>query len=310
MKAVRFHEFGEAAVLRVEDVEDPTPGPGEVLVRVAATSFNGVDAGIRGGWLQGPFPVALPHTPGVDVAGTVSALGAGVTLFEVGQPVVGFLPMVPDGAAAELVVAPAEVLAAAPVAVPLTDAAALPLVGLTAWQALTEHAQVEAGQRVLVVGASGGVGAYAVQLAHHLGAHVTATASARHADRVRDLGADEVVDHTRVDVATAVAGPVDVVLNLAPTDPATLAALAGLVRPGGALVNTVVAVDPPTAEGMRAVNVFVRSDADQLAHLVSLVDGGDLRIEVADRVPLADLAALHARADDGGLPGKTVVVVG
>lgn len=310
MKAVRFHEFGEAAVLRVEDVEDPTPGPGEVLVRVAATSFNGVDAGIRGGWLQGPFPVALPHTPGVDVAGTVSALGAGVTSFEVGQPVVGFLPMVPDGAAAELVVAPAEVLAAAPVAVPLTDAAALPLVGLTAWQALTEHAQVEAGQRVLVVGASGGVGAYAVQLAHHLGAHVTATASARHADRVRDLGADEVVDHTRVDVATAVAGPVDVVLNLAPTDPATLAALAGLVRPGGALVNTVVAVDPPTAEGMRAVNVFVRSDADQLAHLVSLVDGGDLRIEVADRVPLADLAALHARADDGGLPGKTVVVVG
>lgn len=310
MKAVRFHEFGEAAVLRVEDVEDPTPGPGEVLVRVAATSFNGVDAGIRGGWLQGPFPVALPHTPGVDVAGTVSALGAGVTSFEVGQPVVGFLPMVPDGAAAELVVAPAEVLAAAPVAVPLTDAAALPLVGLTAWQALTEHAQVEAGQRVLVVGASGGVGAYAVQLAHHLGAHVTATASARHADRVRDLGADEVVDHTRVDVATAVAGPVDVVLNLAPTDPATLAALAGLVRPGGALVNTVVAVDPPTAEGLRAVNVFVRSDADQLAHLVSLVDGGDLRIEVADRVPLADLAALHARADDGGLPGKTVVVVG
>ena len=310
MKAVRFHEFGEADVLHVEEVEDPTPGPGEVVVRVAATSFNGVDAGIRGGWLQGPFPVALPHTPGADVAGTVSALGAGVTSVEVGQQVVGFLPMVPDGAAAELVVAPAEALAAAPVSVPLVDAAALPLVGLTAWQALTEQAQVTAGQRVLVVGASGGVGAYAVQLARHLGAHVIATASDRHAARVRDLGADDVVDHTVTDVTTAVTGPVDVVLNLAPTDPAALAGLAGLVRPGGVLVNTVVAVDPPTVAGVRAENVFVRSDADQLAHLVALVDAGDLRIEVADRVPLTDLAAVHARADAGGLPGKTVVEVG
>jgi NADPH:quinone reductase-like Zn-dependent oxidoreductase len=114
MKAVRFHEFGGADVLRYEDVEQPVPGMGEVLVRVAATSFNGVDAGIRGGYLTEPFPVTLPHTPGIDVAGTVDALGDGVSAFGVGDAVLGFLPMVADGAAAEYVLAPADILAAAP----------------------------------------------------------------------------------------------------------------------------------------------------------------------------------------------------
>ncbi|GAB3660748.1 hypothetical protein GCM10027596_19890 [Nocardioides korecus] len=135
-------------------------------------------------------------------------------------------------------------------------------------------------------------------------------ASPRHADRVRRLGADEVVDHTSTSLPEAVTGPVDVVLDLAPTDSATLTALAGLVRPGGVLVNTVVAVEPPSVEGVRGANVFVRSDADQLTHLVALVDSGDLRVEVADRVPLADLAVVHARADAGTLGGKTVVAVG
>ena len=110
MKAVRFHEYGDPDVLRYEDVEQPVPGAGEVRIRVAATTFNRVDDGIRGGYLQGPFPVALPHTPGIDVAGTVDALGDGVDGVAVGEEVVGFLPMVADGAAAEYVVAPAEIL--------------------------------------------------------------------------------------------------------------------------------------------------------------------------------------------------------
>ena len=165
MKAVRFHEYGAPDVLIYEDIEQPDPGAGEVRVRVAATSFNSVDGNIRAGFMQGPIPVVLPHTPGLDVAGTVDALGAGVTQFEVGDRVVGFLPMVADGASAEYVLAPAEVLASAPSSIPLIDAAALPLVGLTAWQAVFEHAQLVAGQRVLVNGASGAVGDYVVQLA-------------------------------------------------------------------------------------------------------------------------------------------------
>jgi NADPH:quinone reductase-like Zn-dependent oxidoreductase len=311
MKAVRFHEYGDPGVLRYEDVEQPVPGAGQVLVQVAATSFNGVDGNIRAGFMQGPIPVALPHTPGIDVSGTVAALGEGVEGFQVGDRVVGFLPMTADGAAAQYVVAPADILAPAPTSVALADAAALPIVGLTAWQALFEHAKLAAGQRVLVNGAGGAVGGYAVQLAKNAGAYVIATASPRSSERVRALGVDEVVDHTATEVTAAVGEPVDVVLNLAPIDPAQLAALPGLIRPGGVLVNTTVWMPAPSDEqrGVRGVDLYVRSDARQLAHLVELVDSGELRIEVAQRVPLAELPAVHADAAAGKLPGGKSVIL-
>jgi NADPH:quinone reductase-like Zn-dependent oxidoreductase len=306
MKAVRFHEFGDPDVLRYEDVEQPVPGAGEVRIRVAATSFNPVDDGIRGGYLQDPFPVVLPHTPGIDVAGTVDAVGDGVTDVAVGDNVVGFLPMVPDGAAAEYVIAPAEVLAPAPTSIPLPDAAALPMVGLTAWQALFDDAGLTAGQRVLINGAGGAVGGYAVQLATRTGAHVIATASPRSSDRVKSAGADEVIDHTTTEVT--VAEPVDVLLNLAPITPEKLAALAALVRPGGVVVNTVPTIPTPADEerGVRGVGVFVRSDAEQLSRLVELVDRGELHVEVAQRVALAELPEVHAHS--ATLPGKVVVL--
>ena len=310
MKAVRFHEFGAPDVLRYEDGELPVPAAGQVLVRVAGTTFNGVDGNIRAGFMQGPIPVALPHTPGIDVAGTVDALGDGVIGLEVGQAVIGFLPMVDDGASAEYVLAPADVLAAAPTGIPLADAAALPVVGLTAWQALFDHAGLTAGQRVLVNGAGGAVGGHAVQLAKRAGAHVVATAGPRSSERVTALGADEVVDHTSTDVTTAVAEPVDVVLNLAPVEPEQLAALVGLVRDGGVLVNTTVWMPAPSdeARGVRGIDLFVRSDTAQLAQLTELVDRGELQVDVAERVPLAELADVHVRAAKGELPGKVVVL--
>src|SRR3954447_10099139 len=123
MKAVRFHEYGEPDVLRYEDVEDPVPGAGQVRVRVAATTFNGVDGNIRAGFMQGPMPLTLPHIPGLDIAGTVDALGDGVRGVVVGDAAIGFLPFVPDGASAELFVAPADSLAPAPISIPLADAA-------------------------------------------------------------------------------------------------------------------------------------------------------------------------------------------
>src|SRR5215469_16613064 len=121
MKAVRFHEYGDPDVLRYEDVEEPVPGPGEVRIRVAGSAFNPVDAGIRGGYLQEPFPVTLPHVPGIDVAGTVDEVGADVSSPQVGDRVIGFLPMVATGSAAEYAVAPAQILAAAPASIPLAD---------------------------------------------------------------------------------------------------------------------------------------------------------------------------------------------
>jgi NADPH:quinone reductase-like Zn-dependent oxidoreductase len=307
---MRFHEYGTPDVLRYEDVDLPVPAAGQVRIRVAATSFNGVDGNIRAGFMQGPIPVALPHTPGLDVAGTVDALGEGVGNFAMGDEVVGFLPMTSDGAAAEYVLAPADVLAAAPTSVPLPDAAALPAVGLTAWQALFDHAKLTAGQRVLVNGAGGAVGGYAVQLAKAAGASVIATAGARGRERVRAHGADEIIDHTTTKVVDALREPVDIVLNLAPIDPADLAALVTVVKPGGVIVNTTVWMPAPSdaERDVRGIDLFVRSDADQLAHLVALVDRGELRIDVTERVPLADLAALHAKAATGAVSGKAVVL--
>ena len=310
MKAVRFHEYGGPEVLRVEEVDVPLPREGQVLVRVAATSFNGVEGNIRAGRMQGPMPLRLPHTPGLDVAGTVEALGEGVDGLQVGDPVIGFLPFVDDGAAAEYVVAAAAGLAPAPSSIPLTDAAALPLVGLTAWQALFEHAGLQAGQRILINGASGAVGGYAVQLAKAAGATVIATASADTKERVQAHGADEVVDYTAVDVSAWVSEPVDVLLNLAPIDPEQFAALAARVRDGGVVVNTTVWMPAPSDEdrGVRGVDLYVRSDATQLGELTARVDRGELIVNVAERVPMVDLVSVHTRAAAGTLTGKVVVL--
>ncbi|WP_022927244.1 NADP-dependent oxidoreductase [Patulibacter americanus] len=311
MKAVRFHEHGDSGVLRYEDAEQPVPAAGEARVRVAATSFNPVDGGIRGGYLQGPFPVTLPHVPGIEVSGTVDAIGEGVSNVAVGDAVVGFLSMTADGASAEYVVTPAEFLAPAPTSIPLADAAALPMVGLTAYQALFDDAGLQAGQRVLINGAGGAVGGYAVQLAKHAGAYVIATASPRSEGRVRSAGADEVIDHTTTAVADAVIEPVDVLLNLARIDADALVALATLVRSGGVVLNSVPMIPTPAdeARGVRGVGIFVRSDADQLSRLVGLVDRGELRVDVAQRVPLAELPAVHAKDDAGEPSGRVVVVV-
>ncbi|MEU8304770.1 NADP-dependent oxidoreductase [Actinomadura sp. NPDC048955] len=310
MKAVRFHEYGDPEVLRYEDVDLPVPRAGQVRVHVAATTFNGVDGNIRAGFMQDPMPLTLPHIPGLDVAGTVDALGEGVGGLEIGDRIVGFLPFVDDGAAAEYVLAPAGILAAAPTSIPLADAAALPLVGLTAWQALFDQAELKAGQRILISGAGGAVGGYAVQLAKAAGAYVIATGSPRSIERVKAAGADEVIDHTTTEVTTAVTEPVAVLLNLAPIDPAEFTALAGLVRDGGVVVSTTVWMPAPADEerGVRGIDLFVRSDAGQLSELVARVDRGALTVDVAERVALADLASVHARAAAGTLPGKVVVL--
>lgn len=291
MKAVLFHRYGGSDVLEYTDVERPAPGPGQVLVQVAATSFNPVDAGIRGGYLTDAFDITLPHIPGADVAGWVD-----------GKAVVGMLPLDSDGAAAEFVVAPADVLTAAPTSVPLADAAAIPAVGLTAWQSLFELADLQAGQSILINGAGGAVGGYAVQLAKRAGAVVTATASDRSADRLRGYGADHVIGY--VDYTAPISERYDVVANLLSTSPEETAALADAVADGGFLVGTMTEVP---GGRIRSARVFVRSDAAQLAELVRLVDAGELHIAVGDRRPLRDTAAVHDASDANRLPGKTIL---
>jgi len=307
MKAARYHEYGSSTVLHYEDAERPVAGPGQVLLRVAATSFNPVDAAIRAGYLQQAFALRLPHTPGLDVAGTVAVLGDGVNNLSVGEEVVGFLALQRDGAAADYVVAPAEVLTAAPRTIAMTDAASMPAVALSAWQALFEHADLRAGQRVLINGAGGAVGGYAVQLAKQAGAVVIATASPRSSGRVLSYGADQLIDYTSTSVPVAVAQPVDVVLNLAAVPAAELSALLALVRPGGVFVTTVPPGPEAAGGDVRVVSMFVHADAGQLAGLVAKVDAGELHVDVAATRPLTDLRAVHRQSDAGTLPGKVVL---
>jgi NADPH:quinone reductase-like Zn-dependent oxidoreductase len=307
MKAVRFHEYGGPEVLRYEDADRPRPAAAQVLIRVAATSFNPVDAAIRSGFLQQVFPVALPHTPGIDVAGTLAEIGEGVAGWSVGEAVVGFLPMTEDGASAEFVLAPAELLTGAPTSIPLGDAAALPSASLSAWQALFEQADLKAGQRVLVNGAGGGVGGYALQLAKQAGATVIATASPRSRDAVEALGADRIVDYTATAVTEAISEPVEVVLNLVNAPESDLAGLTDLVSDGGVLVSTTSPVRDDPGRDVRSVRLFVRSDAGQLATIVERVDSGELRVDVSERFPLSEIARVHELGEAGKFRGKVIL---
>lgn len=308
MKAVRFREVGGPEVLQYGEIEQPRPGAGQVRIRVAASAFNAADNGMRAGSL--PIPIELPHVPGYDVSGTIDALGDDVEGLEVGQPVIGFLPMTADGGAAEYVVAPAEAVVAAPTLIPLEDAAALPSVALTAWQALFDDGRLAAGQRVLIVGAGGVVGKYAIALAKRAGAHVIATASPRSADAVRAAGADEIIDRTVDAPREATPGRVDVLLNLAPIEPDEFTTLVSLVRDGGRVVSTTAWMAAPADEsrGVDSRIVFVLPNRDRLQQLVELVDAGELTVEVTRRIPLTELPALHAEAAAGRIAGKVIVI--
>jgi NADPH:quinone reductase-like Zn-dependent oxidoreductase len=232
-----------------------------------------------------------------------------VTGWSAGDAVVAFLPMTAPGAAAEYVAAPAELLAAAPRTGELADAAALPSAVLTAWQSLVEHAALTTGQTILINGAGGAVGGYAIQLAARAGARVTATASPRSAGRVRSYGAERIVDYTATPLPQAVgAQRFDVVLNLVRTSPEETAALTDLVADGGAFVSTTTPGPEDAGRGIRMVRVFARSDAAQLADLIARIDAGELRAAPPVRRPMTDLAAVHDEAVAGSLAGKTVLI--
>ncbi|GAA1363748.1 NADP-dependent oxidoreductase [Catellatospora chokoriensis] len=306
MMTARIHEYGAASVIRYETSARPRPGAGEVLLRVAATSFNPTEAALRAGLLQSLLPVDLPYTLGWDVSGTVAEIGPGTAGFEVGDQVIGRLD--DAGAAAEYVSAPTAALVPPPTRIPLAHAAALPVAGLTAWQAVFEQGKVGGGQRVLVNGAGGGVGGFVTQLAKHAGAHVTATASARSADTVRRQGADHVIDYTAVPVAAALDGPVDTLLNLVPLRSSDAAALVSVVRPGGRIVSIATPIEPPAGAGITALHLVARNDVAHLAALVELVDAGVVTVDISRTRPLADLAEVHRLSEAGLLRGKVVLV--
>jgi NADPH:quinone reductase-like Zn-dependent oxidoreductase len=307
MRAAIYDNYGGADVLDVREVADPPVGPDTVLVRTRATSVNPVDWKIREGYLQGAYPHHLPVIPGWDVAGVVEAVGPAVrTGLQVGDEVYGYVRRddVAFGTTAELVPAPERTVTRKPASVSFEEAAALPLAGLTAYQALTEALAIENGDRVLVHAGAGGVGHLAVQIAATLGAEVVATASEGNHDFLRSLGASEVVDYRQGPVSEQLEMPVDAVLDLVGGD-----ALADAPNQVKDTARVASIVDAQTVLGMGGRYVFVRPERAHLDTLAALVDEGKLRVEIAETYPLDRVADAHRASEEGHTRGKIVVTV-
>ncbi|MDT7839211.1 NADP-dependent oxidoreductase [Streptomyces justiciae] len=307
MHAIVQSAFGGPEVLSYAETDAPVPGPGEVLVRVGGAGVNPGDTVLRSGRV--PELVTLPWTPGNDVAGVVAGVGPGVSRFGVGDEVYGLLPLSPRGAYAEYTAVPAAVLAPKPKNLDLAQAAAVPLVSVTAWTALSVLARVRPGDRVLIHAAAGGVGHVAVQLAKELGAYVIGTArEAKHA-WLRELGAHELIDYTAVDFREALA-PVDVVLDL--VGGAYGARSLEVLRPDGLLVGA--AIDPGVDEeqaaerGLRYVWVTAEPSGELLSGITERIEAGRLRVTVERSYPLAEAAAAHRAIEEKRTSGKLVLV--
>lgn len=306
MRAAVYDEFGNADVLQVRDIDDPPVGPDTVLVRVRASSVNPVDTKIRAGYMDGRLPHHFPVIPGWDAAGVVEAVGVAVADFEVGDEVWGYLRRddIGLGTAAELVPAPVRTLARKPAALSFEEAAAIPLAGLTAYECLVEALAIQAGERVLVHAASGGVGHFAVQIAVARGAEVVATASPANHDLLRGLGATELIDYHAGPVSEQLSAPVDAVLDLIGGD--TLEDAPKEVRDGGRIAST---IDAKRVKELGGHYIFVRPDHTNLDALKQLVEDGKLRVEIDQRFTLDQVADAHRASEGGHTVGKIVVTI-
>ncbi|MGW1682977.1 NADP-dependent oxidoreductase [Streptomyces albidoflavus] len=309
MRAIIQESYGGPEVLHETRVPRPEPGPGEILVAVRAAGVNPTDWKHRA---QAGFVDRLPLVLGWDVSGVVEAVGYGVTLFAPGEEVFGMLPY-PHGSGshAEYVVGPARAFTRKPTVIDHVQAGALPLVSLTAYQALIDTAGIGPGQRVLIHAAAGGVGHVAVQIAKAHGAYVIGTASAPKHDLLRELGADEVVDYRTTDVAEAVDG-VDMVLD--PLGGETRARSVGLLRPGDTLVSLLSGGSAEEAahaaeRGVRTATMLVEADHAGMNAVADLVAAGALRPRVEATFPLAEAAAAHRLGETGRTTGKIVLEV-
>lgn len=308
MKAIRFHSYGGPEVLVQEDAPRPEAAAGEVLIRVHAAGVNPLDWKARAGYVKEWLQHRLPLIPGWDVSGVVEAIGAGYTDLNVGDEVYGLLDFRRDGAYAEYVSAPARDMALKPTSIDYVQAAAVPIAALTAWQALFDAADLSAGQTVLIHGAAGGVGHFAVQFAKWKGARVIGTASARNVNFVRELGADEVFDYQTTRFEDAVSG-VDVVLDTQGGE--TQQRSWQVLKKGGILVATVGISSPAaTAEhGVRGKALVVHPDTNQLTQIAALIDVGDLKPLIQSVLPLAEAARAHELSQAGHIRGKIVLKV-
>lgn len=314
MKAMQYLAYGGPDRLKPADVPAPRPAPSQLLVRVLASSVNPVDWKLRSGRYRWLMPVRFPSIPGFDIAGEVAEVGTQVARFRPGDRIFAMLDTRPGGASAEYAVVGERAAARMPANLTAREAAAMPLAGLTALQALRDLGHITAGKHVLIVGASGGVGHFAVQIAKSRGATVTGVASGRHAELLRMLGADHAIDYTkRADFRGP--QPYDIVLDLIVRTP--LRAFFPVMARDGIYVASLPSFSRVTAAFLlpfasrRRVRIAgVKPRGEDLDELRALCEAGKLR-PIVDRVfPLEDLAAAHAYSQQGRTAGKIVIAVG
>ena len=292
MRALRVHELGEPGQVRLETVPTPVPADGEILIRVHAAAVTRDELT----WPEG----RLPATPSYEFSGEVVALGSAASAFGIGDVVYGMALFDRDGAASEYFAAPERVFARKPANIDDATSAAVPLPALSAWQALFDHGLLESGQRVLVHGATGAVGHFAVQLARRAGAYVIATASAGNLEAAREVGADEVVD--RATPYEASLQPVDLVFDAAGGDAAERSA--GLGRPGGRVVSIIS--EPASTPGITTTFFLVEPSRDELDQVTELIEAGGLRLMPHDDFPLDQAVAAFEASLDRSHRGKVV----
>ena len=308
MKAVVIHEYGGPEVLKYEEISRPEPKDDQVLVRVIAGGVNPVDGMIRSGMFAKEGNRVFPIILGGDVAGVVERVGSTITKFRAGDPVFAYVSLNNSGGYAQYALVTEREAAPKPKSLTYVEAAAVPIVALTAWQGLVDTAKLSVGQTVLVHGGSGGVGSFAIQIAKARGAKVIATASTANQDFLKQLGADVAIDYTKQKFED-VAKDVDVVLDSIGRD--TLARSYGVVKKGGIIVSIVAR--PKDSElqkhGIRGAALSVEPNSEELAEIGKLIDDKKIKVVVSQTFPLSDAMKAQEQVATGHTRGKIVLTV-
>lgn len=303
INAIQVHDYGDADQLKLEQIPQPEPQQGEVLVQVHAAGVNPADWKIRAGWMKDFRPSTFPFVPGIDFAGVVEKVGAGVTTFQPGQEVFGRSS---QGSYTEYGIAPANTLALKPQSLSYDEAATIPVGATTAWQGLFDHGNLQPGQTVLITGGSGGVGLFAVQFARWKGAHVISTTSTRNVDFVRSLGAETVIDYTKTRVEDVV-HDVDLVFDTVGGN--VLATILPTLKRGGTLVSIAGQPDEAKAKerGIRTARFSAEVSTDLLNTFARLIDEGQVKVFINEVFSLNEAGKAQELSQSGHGRGRIIL---
>lgn len=308
MKAAQISQYGDPSVVKINEIDKPVLGAGQVLVEVHASSLNPWDSKLRSGAVKDSMPLELPVTLGGDIAGVVVEVGSGVSGFAVGDRVYGEAGVTGgSGAFAEFAVAKAELLAKLPDGISFQKAAAVALTGISAVQALYENMNLQAGQKVLIHGGAGGIGSLAVPLAKHIGAHVITTAATEDLDFVRALGADEVIDYKTQKFEDLVKD-CDAVFDTVGGE--TMEKSFQVLKPGGVLVSMLGGNEElAKQQGVKSVAQYSQATTERLEILAKLVADGVLKAQIDKTFPLDEIQQAFTERETGKIRGKIVISI-